>query len=210
MTSGRPLSALQRIPNLLTSLRLVLALCFLAAEAFEQQLAAQITGLVIFFLASLTDIFDGWMARRYGAVTQFGLLMDPIADKILVASALIVFVHSPFIRMPAWPVALIIGREFAMTGLRLLASAEGVTLGADWGGKFKTIMQMVGLHYFLIVDILQNPRVQAYLPHLSEYRDPLRLSVLILMYFVTAITVYTGIDYLIRNYRYLVSGSQQS
>lgn len=200
---------LAHLPNVLTSLRLLLALLFLIAESFEQSLAAHITGLVIFFLAALTDIFDGWAARKYGAVTRFGRLMDPIADKILVASALIVFVHSPFIRMPAWPVALIIGREFAVTGLRLLAAAESVTLGAEVSGKFKTIMQMVGLHYFLIVAILRHMHGQGHLPAIGPYLDPLRLSVLILMYAVTAITVYSGIDYVVRNYRYLVTGSRE-
>ena len=171
------------------------------------------TGLVLFFLASLTDIYDGHLARKYGAVTRLGRFMDPIADKILVASALIVFVHSPFLKnftgeFSAWPVALIISREFAVTGLRLLAAAEGVTLAAEKSGKYKTVIQMVSLHYILIVAILDNCIRQGMLLRLEPYLRPAHVSVAVLLYTITVVTVYSGIDYLVKNYRYLVSGSE--
>lgn len=181
----------------------------------ERHLSAQILGLGLFLLASLTDIYDGFLARKYGAITRFGRFMDPIADKILVASALIVFVHSPFLKyfpgeFPAWPVALIIAREFAVTGLRLLAAAEGVTLSAEKSGKLKTIIQMVGLHYILIVGIFDNAVKQGHFQSIKSYLGEAHLGVAIILYTITAITVYSGIDYLIKNYRYLVSGSQQA
>jgi len=182
-----------------------LSLFFLVAEAFETILTAQILGLGLFLLASLTDIFDGILARRYGAVTRLGRLMDPIADKILVASALIIFVNSPFVKVPAWPVALMIAREFAVTGLRLLAGAEGVTLGAEASGKFKTIIQMVGLHYILIVAIVEHCIRDGMLLALAPYMKDAHFGVYIFVFVMTAATVYSGIDYLIKNYRYLSS-----
>ena len=176
---------------------------------------SQMTGFVLFLLASLTDIFDGLLARKYGAITRFGRFMDPIADKILVASALIVFVHSPFLKnfkgeFPAWPVALIIARDFAVTGLRLLAAAEGVTLGAETSGKLKTIIQMVSLHYILIVAILDNCLSKGLLLQFTPYLREAHLGVAGLLYGMPAVTVYSGIDYLVKNYRYLVTGSQQA
>lgn len=187
-----------------------MALCFLVAEAFEHHLSAQITGLVIFLLASLTDIFDGLLARKYGAITRLGRFMDPIADKILVASAMIIFVNSPFVHVPAWPVALMIAREFAVTGLRLVAMAEGVTFGAEASGKLKTVIQMVGLHYILLVAIVQNA-VNKNLFFVSPlYLKYAQIGVYAFIFVMTVATVYSGISYFVKNYRYLVSGSQQA
>lgn len=135
--------------------------------------------------------------------------MDPIADKILIAAALVTFVDSPFVNVPAWPVALIISREFSVTGLRLLAAAEGVTLGAEKIGKLKTIIQMLSLHYILLVAIFVN-YVQSGFKDGEPYLRMTHMGVAILLYTMTAITVYSGIEYLVKNYRYLVSGSQQT
>lgn len=176
------------------------------AESFEKFIAAQITGFVLFVLASVTDIYDGHLARKYGAVTRLGRLMDPIADKILVAAALITFVNSPFVNVPAWPVALIISREFAVTGLRMLAAAEGVTLGAEAIGKLKTIIQMVSLHYILLVAMFEN-YVRSGFQAGAPYLGMAHLGVAIGLYATTAITVYSGIEYLVKNYRYLVTES---
>lgn len=136
--------------------------------------------------------------------------MDPIADKILVASALIIFVNSPFVKVPAWPVALIIAREFAVTGLRLLAAAEGVALGAEASGKFKTIIQMVGLHYILIVAIVQHCVQRQMLMAVAPYLKIAHLGVSAFLVVMTVATVYSGIDYLVKNYKYLVTESQRS
>lgn len=173
-------------------------------------MSAQITGLALFFLACLTDIYDGALARKYGAVTRLGRLMDPIADKILVASALIIFVNSPFVKVPAWPVALIIAREFAVTGLRLLAAAEGVTVSAEQSGKMKTVIQMVGLHYILIVAIVENCVRRQFFAMDLVYLGYAHVGVAVCLYTATFVTVYSGIDYLIKNYRYLVTGSRNA
>lgn len=184
-----------------------MSLFFLIAESFEEHLSAQITGLLLFILAAITDIYDGVLARKYGSVTRLGRFMDPIADKILIAAALIIFVGSPFVAVPAWPVALIIAREFAVTGLRMLAAADGVTLGAEKIGKLKTIVQMVSLHYILLVGIFVN-FVQQQFPAGAPYLATAHLGVAICLYSTTAITVYSGLEYLVKNYRYLVTGSE--
>ncbi|MBI4179235.1 CDP-diacylglycerol--glycerol-3-phosphate 3-phosphatidyltransferase [bacterium] len=201
---------INRLPNILTALRIVLALCFLAAESYERCLWAQAAGLGIFILASVTDIVDGYLARKYGAITRLGRFMDPIADKILIAAALVVFVDSPFVRVPAWPVALIIAREFSVTGLRLLAAADGVTVGAETIGKLKTIVQMVSLHYILIVALAENAVRLGQAVALAPYMRMAHLGVDICLYTTTAITVYSGIEYLVKNYKHLVTGSEQS
>src|SRR6187402_651113 len=107
------------------------------------------TGLAFFVAASITDYFDGAIARKRNLVTDFGKLMDPVADKVLVAAAFILLVSEQAI--PAWAAIVIISREFLITGLRLLASSKGVVLPAEKLGKHKTAWQMVTVIYFLLL-----------------------------------------------------------
>ena len=97
--------------------------------------------LTIFIIASLTDLLDGKIARKYNLVTNFGKFMDPIADKLLVCAAMIVLVEMN--RIPSWIVVIIIGREFVINGFRLIASDNGVVIAASYWGKFKTVFQMI-------------------------------------------------------------------
>lgn len=104
-----------------------------------------------FFIASLTDFLDGYLARLYGHTTTLGKLLDPLADKLLVAAALIMLVaanRTP--RLPAWMVVVILGREFAVTGLRSIASGEGIILAAEELGKYKMLFQIFALHGLII------------------------------------------------------------
>lgn len=130
------------LPNKLTLGRLVLTLAFLvvffAGGPFANTLA-----LLLFSVASITDHFDGRIARRDGLITNFGILMDPLVDKIMVCSAFIAFVDRGL--MPAWMVILIVSRELAITGLRLLAASRNVVLAAEGYGKHKTISQIVAI-----------------------------------------------------------------
>jgi len=98
---------------------------------------------IIFILASLTDTLDGYIARKYGLVSNFGKFMDPLADKLLVSSALVCFVSIPDNPVPVWGVIIIISREFIISGFRLVASDAGVVLAASFWGKAKTVTQMV-------------------------------------------------------------------
>ena len=117
------------LPNILTLLRLGLTVLLVASLSVAVSVAHFATALVLFLLASLTDYLDGVIARKWNLITDFGKLMDPLADKILTASAFICLI--PFGALPAWAVIIIISREFLITGLRLLASSKGVILPAE-------------------------------------------------------------------------------
>ena len=141
------------LPNKLTVLRVILV------PVFVLFLLANITpydtwiALVIFIVASLTDLLDGKIARKYNLVTNFGKFMDPLADKLLVCSAMICFIAMN--KMPTWMVLIVIAREFIISGFRLVASDNGVVIAASYWGKFKTAFSMVMI-IFVIMDIA-NP-----------------------------------------------------
>ena len=128
------------VPNKLTISRFVLTVAFLAVF-FAQAPLGNTVALVLFSAAGLTDYFDGKIARRDKLITNFGILMDPLADKILTCSAFIAFVDMSL--MPGWMVVIIVARELAITGLRLLAASKQVVLAAEGYGKHKTISQIV-------------------------------------------------------------------
>jgi CDP-diacylglycerol---glycerol-3-phosphate 3-phosphatidyltransferase len=134
------------LPNILTLLRIGLTVLLVASLSIEYPWRFAVA-LILFLLASLTDYLDGVLARKWNLITDFGKLMDPLADKILTASAFICLI--PFGALPAWAVIIIISREFLITGLRLLASSKGVILPAEKLGKHKTAWQMITIVFFL-------------------------------------------------------------
>jgi len=133
------------VPNRLTVSRFILTVAFLIAVFSRYDTLA----LFLFGAASLTDYFDGKIARRDHLITNFGILMDPLADKILVCSAFIAFVEQGWIA--AWMVVIIVARELAITGLRLLAASKSVVLAAEGYGKHKTISQIVAILAILVL-----------------------------------------------------------
>jgi len=135
------------VPNKLTVSRFALTGAFLAVIFIRARFYAPLS-LLLFIAASLTDYFDGKIARRDNLITNFGILMDPLADKILVCSAFIAFVGEGW--MPAWMVVIVVGRELAITGLRLLAASRNLVLGAERFGKHKTISQIVAIISVLV------------------------------------------------------------
>ena len=135
------------VPNRLTISRFALTIAFLAF-IFSHLAIRETLALVLFSAASLTDYFDGKIARRDKLITNFGILMDPLADKILVCSAFIAFVGLGW--MPAWMVVIIVARELAITGLRLLAASKNLVLAAEGYGKHKTISQIVAIIAILV------------------------------------------------------------
>ena len=142
------------LPNKLTLFRIILIpffVFFLFTGCVGE--AGKYIALGIFAVASLTDLFDGKIARKYNLVTNFGKFMDPIADKLLVSSALISFVGLN--RLQAWIVIILIAREFIISGFRLVASDSGIVLAASWWGKFKTAFQMI-MCILLIINIQNN------------------------------------------------------
>ncbi len=135
------------LPNKLTVSRLALTLAFLLA-VFSRTPPGDALALVIFIGASLTDLFDGRIARQRRQITNFGILMDPLADKVLICSAFIAFVDRGL--MPGWMVVVIVARELAITGLRLLAASHHVVLAAEGFGKHKTVSQIVAIIAILV------------------------------------------------------------
>ncbi len=137
------------LPNKLTVSRFVLTGVFLVA-VFSRSRINDTVALVVFCAASLTDYFDGRIARRDNLITNFGVLMDPLADKILTCSAFIALVERN--RVEAWMVVVIVARELVITGLRLLAASKQVVLAAEGYGKHKTVSQMVAIIALLVME----------------------------------------------------------
>jgi len=140
----------------------------------------------LFIIASLTDMLDGKIARKYNLVTNFGKFMDPLADKLLVCSALICMIELR--QLPAWMVIIIISREFIISGFRLVASDNGVVIAASYWGKFKTTFQMIGV-VLLIFNI----------PVLSTLTT-------IIVWIALALTVISLVDYIVKNAGVLTEG----
>lgn len=151
------------IPNSLTIARIFFVPLLVAVMVKERILfhfnGAVITNdviaLMIFWIAAATDLLDGYLARRWQQVTTIGTLLDPIADKLLVSAALIALVQERVV--PAWLVVLLIGREFAVSGLRSIAASEGFTIGASELGKTKTVFQVIAISLLMIS--MRHPRV---------------------------------------------------
>ena len=167
------------LPNKLTIFRVILIPFFVVLLLFDITAYDKWIALAIFIVASLTDFLDGYIARKYNLVTNFGKFMDPLADKLLVCSAMICLVE--LARIPAWVVIVIIAREFIISGFRLVASDNGVVIAASYWGKFKTTFQIVMI-CLMIADL-----------------EPLILITQIVMWVALALTVISLVDYLIKN-----------
>ena len=161
------------LPNTLTLLRILLVPVVVVALLDETPNGDTIAAGV-FALAAVTDGLDGYIARSRGAITTFGKLMDPIADKLLITAALVALVSLQ--RLDAWVAMVIIAREFAVTGLRGVAAEQGVVIQASWLGKLKTILQVAA-----IIALIAT--------------DPAPVGVDILVYVAVAVTVVSGVDY---------------
>ena len=149
------------LPNKLTLLRLVLAVPFIYfLEASEMGgFSYRLLATIIFIVASLTDFFDGYLARRHNLITDFGKIMDPLADKVLVISALVVMVSLHYI--PSWMTIVIIFREFLISGIRMVVAAKGEVIPASKLGKYKTTSQMIAI----ILMILLGNKSYPFLPN---------------------------------------------
>ncbi len=167
------------LPNKLTMFRVVLIPFFIVFLLVPTIPAGKWIALAIFIVASLTDLLDGKIARKYNLVTNFGKFMDPLADKLLVCSALICLIELQ--RIPSWMVVLIIAREFTISGFRLIAADNGVVIAASYFGKFKTTFQMIAV-CLLIADI-----------------EALQSVTLIILWIAVILTVVSLVDYLVKN-----------
>jgi CDP-diacylglycerol--glycerol-3-phosphate 3-phosphatidyltransferase len=188
------------LPNKLTLARIVLSPVFMALILIDDT-RAKLASLVVFVIAALTDLGDGYFARRRGLATGFGKFMDPLADKILTSTALISFVALGYVR--GWMVTVIIGREFFITGFRSLAAYRGMIIVPTLGAKFKTLLQMVTICIILLFVYLK-----ATLPPLGyhwEFLDSETTTKVFdwLMGANVVVTAVTGLDYLVRNFALL-------
>jgi len=174
------------LPNKLTLLRVIMIPFFVVFMLMEGMASARYIALALFVIASFTDFLDGNIARKRNLVTNFGKFMDPLADKLLVCSALICLIETG--QLPAWYVIIIIAREFIISGFRLIASDNGIVIAASYWGKFKTVSQMI-----LIILMIVN------IPALSV--------VTTLFYWVALIlTVVSLVDYIKKNFQVLSQG----
>ena len=169
-------------PNKLTIARIIMIPFFVAFLMYD------ITGnadkwiaLAIFVIASLTDTLDGYLARKYHLVTNFGKFMDPLADKLLVCSALICFTATG--QLAEWITIIIIAREFIISGLRLIAADNGIVIAASYWGKFKTVSQMIMI--ILMIMNLEHPVFQG--------------AITVFVVIAVALTVISLIDYIVKN-----------
>ena len=176
------------LPNKLTVMRVILIPFFVAALLYENgsSQTMRIVANVIFIVASLTDLFDGKIARKYNLVTNFGKFMDLLADKLLVCSALICLIQLG--QLPAWVVIIIISREFIISGFRLVAADNGIVIAASYWGKFKTTFQMIAV----ILMIFNIPA--------------LATVTMIMLVIAVVLTVISLVDYVAKNIEVLTKG----
>ena len=167
------------LPNKLTMFRVILIPFFVVFLLVEITAVDKWIALAIFIIASLTDFLAGQIARKYNLVTNFGKFMDPLADKLLVCSALICLVALE--RIPAWMVIVIIAREFIISGFRLVASDNGVVIAASYWGKFKTTFQIIMI-CLMIADL-----------------EALQIPTMIVTWVAVILTVVSLVDYLVKN-----------
>lgn len=178
------------LPNKLTIFRVILIVPFVvvllggdAGWFGNNLLIPELAALAIFMIASLTDMIDGKIARKYDLITNFGKFMDPLADKLLVSAALIALVAMG--RIPAWVVIVIISREFIISGFRLVAADNRVVIAASYWGKFKTTFQMI-MVCLMIVDM------SGLWPWFGVVKN-------VVMWIALALTVVSLVDYLVKN-----------
>ena len=204
------------IPNILTVARVVIILVFVVLASLaggEFYSADKMPGSILLIrgtayalaiIAALTDLLDGYLARRWNQITDFGALMDPLADKVFITATMIIAVYYQL--MPAWIVILVLSREFMVTGLRTMAAKRGVVIAADRWGKLKTFLQMLMLALAGASWIgLYNLKDKSFSFHGILLWD---LWLLFLIAFVL-ITVLSGLGYFIRYREVFLPGTEQ-
>lgn len=188
------------LANKLTMLRIFLVPIFLIFIAMKGIPYGTIIATLVFIIASLTDQLDGYIARSRNQVTTFGKFMDPLADKLLVTSALISLVELGLI--PSYAAIIIIAREFAVSGLRTIAASEGKIIAASWWGKIKTVIQIISILLLLIkVNIETSPYLANLINNNSAMNKFFEFAPTIFLYLAVIVTIISGIDYFVKNKR---------
>lgn len=193
--------------NKITMVR-ILMIPFFIYFALQADKTSLIIALVLFCLASVTDFLDGYIARKYNQVTDFGKFVDPLADKLLVTAALLIFIEKCI--FPAWMVFIVLAREFIITSLRNVAAAKGKVLAASWTGKVKTCVQIAGIIIdFFVLIIISNKDINELLSSQFVPYDGLNpiLVTNIVAWVVTLVTIYAGVDYMVKNWDLVKDGA---
>lgn len=186
------------LANKLTLIRIILVPIFLVFIAYQGLPYGSVIATLIFIIASVTDQLDGYIARSRNQVTNFGKFMDPLADKLLVTSALISLVELQLV--PAWAAIVIIAREFAVSGLRTIAASEGLVIAASWWGKIKTVIQIIAIVLLLLqVNIINSPGIKELVAGSNFLRNFFIYVPDIFLYLAVAITIISGVDYFRKN-----------
>ena len=193
---------MERLPNTLTVIRILLTFLFLFF-IFKTGIFFKILATIVFLVASFTDFFDGYLAKKHNVHSNFGKLMDPIADKFLVLSAFFVFVQLHLIAI--WMFVLILFREVVVTFLRFLGMANGKVMPAEKAGKYKTVSQMAVIWFILLFLILRESSL------FYQWTHPFFLNwqagIYVLMLFVVTVTLGSGLTYLWHNRRFVYVSS---
>lgn len=172
------------LPNKLTIARVIAVPFFIAAYMTGYNLVA----FVLFIAASFTDMLDGKIARKYHLVTNFGKIMDPLADKVLVYSAFCLMVEDGTV--PGWMLIVILAREFVVTGMRTVAASEGIVIAAAMSGKIKTVLQMIAVPLLLLAAALSS---------MGELQYYCALAGEVFLWGSLIMTVYSGVEYVLKN-----------
>lgn len=186
------------LPNKLTLSRVFLAAFFTIFMSVDLPYF-DVTAFIVFVVASITDLYDGKLARKHNLVTTFGKLMDPLADKILTAAAFILMITQNPVFLPAWIALIIITREFTVTGLRLIAISENKVIDADNLGKIKTITQLTSIITILFFLGLRDVLMIHTNLWTLQFDKYLHLGSLVMMWLTLLITAYSGINYIWKN-----------
>lgn len=184
------------LPNQLTILRIILTPIFLYLFLSKDPFLIQIS-LIIFFVAALTDWYDGWLARKFNYITDWGKFWDPLADKILTSTAFLGFVFVGFLEL--WMVGLIIFRDLIVTLLRVYAENRGYNFVTSYYAKWKTVLQMVFLYYLLLLYGGLNT-IEVYVGNENLFNQLSNKNLIYaIMLVITIITVHSGVTYLLKN-----------
>lgn len=196
------------VPNKLTVSRCLLAIVFVGLMSYEH-VVSYMLGLMVFIAAAITDYYDGKIARARNLITNFGRLLDPVADKVLMLAAFLMLMGVTELRIPGWTIVVILAREFLVTGARSLAAAEGIVIAADKYGKRKTVFQMTYVIAFLAIVVAL--RLAETVPGATEAwpqafafvraaLKPLSMAGIVL---IALYTLYSGIQFARANWKQL-------
>lgn len=171
------------LPNKLTVARVIAVPFFIVAYLTGYYIPA----FIIFIIASLTDMLDGKIARKYNLVTNFGKIMDPLADKILVYAAFCLMVEDGVV--PGWMLIVILAREFAVAGMRTVAASEGIVIAAGMSGKIKTVLQMIAVPLLLLLPIVAGTALE----------QAFNIGAQGFLWASLVMTIYSGVEYILKN-----------